>query len=54
MDPDNKVIESNEEDNKLVDRVNVSSGGGLIPGFDGLLVLLALVPVALIILRRRE
>jgi hypothetical protein len=54
VDPDNKVIESNEEDNKLVDRVNVSSGGGLIPGFDGLLVLMALVPVALVILRKRE
>jgi uncharacterized membrane protein len=54
VDPDNKIIESNEEDNKLVDRVTVGNNGGIMPGFDGIIVLMALVPVALILLRKRK
>jgi len=54
VDPDNKVIESNEDDNKLIDKVNVSNSGGLIPGYDAMLVLMALIPVALVLLRKRE
>jgi putative lipoic acid-binding regulatory protein len=54
VDPDSKIIESNKEDNKMVDKVTVSSGGGLIPGFDALLFVVAMVPVVLVLLRRKQ
>jgi uncharacterized membrane protein len=54
VDPDSQIIESNKEDNKMVDKVTVSSGGGLIPGFDALLFIVAMVPVVLVLLRRKQ
>jgi len=56
VDPDNKVIESNEDDNKVVDKVNVRMGVGDygVPGFDASLLLLALVPMALLLGRRKN
>jgi len=54
VDPDNKVIESNEDDNQLKDKVNVSGAGGIMPGFDAVLLLIALLPVVFITLRRRK
>ena len=54
VDADNKVIESNEDDNRLIDRVTVANNGGIMPGFEGVLVLMALIPVAVILLRKRK
>jgi uncharacterized membrane protein len=53
IDPDNKVIEVNEDDNKLVDRVDVSGQGGIIPGFEAVLLLGALIPVVFFTRRRK-
>jgi uncharacterized membrane protein len=54
IDPDNRIIEVNEEDNKLKDRVTVSSPSNILPGFEAGMLLLALVPVVLLMRRKRK
>jgi uncharacterized membrane protein len=54
IDPDNKVIETDEEDNKLKDNVSVSSPTSLLPGFQGVLLLMALIPVVILSRKRRK
>jgi len=54
IDPDDAVIETNEDDNNKVDKVTVRSGGGLVPGFDPILIIAAIAVVAVLVAARRK
>jgi len=55
IDPDDQVMETNEEDNIKQDKVTVRSGGGLMPGFEGVFLMMAMmVGVAAVLLRRKD
>jgi len=55
IDPDDLVIETNEDDNVKVDKVSVRASTGDIPGFEPMLLVLAIVAVAAVVaVRRRE
>jgi len=54
IDPDDQVIETNEDDNQKVDKVTVRSGGGLVPGFEPILFLVAFAAVAVVVATRRK
>ncbi len=54
VDPDNTIIESDRTNNQLKETVNISSQSSILPGFEPLLVIMALAGVAVIIARRRR
>jgi uncharacterized membrane protein len=54
VDPDDAIIETNEDDNIKVDKVTVRSGSGLVPGFDPIMIVGAIAVVAALVALRRK
>jgi subtilase family serine protease len=55
IDPDDQIMETDEEDNIKQDKVTVRSGGGLMPGFEGVFLMVAImVGAAAVLLRRKD
>jgi subtilase family serine protease len=54
VDPDNTLVETDENNNQLKETVTVYKGSSILPGFEPLLVVAALAASALVLLRRRR
>jgi uncharacterized membrane protein len=55
IDPDDQVMETDEEDNEKIDKVTVQSGTNILPGFEALFLMVALmVGAVVVVLRRRD
>jgi uncharacterized membrane protein len=55
VDPDDQIMETDEEDNTKDDKVTVRSGRNLLPGFEGVFMMMAvMLGAAMILVRRRK
>jgi len=54
VDPDNTLVETDEANNQLKETVTVTKGTSILPGFEPLLVVVALGAASLVLVRRRR
>lgn len=54
VDPDNTLVETDEKNNQVKESVTVYKSSDILPGFEPLLVVVALAAAALVFVRRRR
>ena len=54
VDPDDQIMETNEEDNTKIDKVVVRKNNDLIPGFEGVLMVVGMMLACLVVALRRR
>ncbi len=54
VDPDNTLVETDEKNNQIKESVQVYSSNDILPGFEPLIVVVAMALAALVFVRRRR